>query len=50
MRARRIGGKADVDRYMMWGLVLLILLLVALVLLYTGAYTLVDRLLLQQLK
>jgi len=50
MHALRIGSKADVDRYMMWALVLLILLVIALVILYTGAYTLIENLLLKQLK
>ncbi|MCX6820877.1 MAG: hypothetical protein NT016_02925 [Candidatus Aenigmarchaeota archaeon] len=42
--------KGDVERYLLWGVVLLIMLVITLVLLYAGAFGMVQSLLLNQLK
>lgn len=45
-----MGNKGDVERYILWTVVLLLLLVIALVLLYTGAYNVIENLLINQLK
>jgi hypothetical protein len=42
--------KGDVSRYLLWTIVLLIMLVIALVLLYEGAFGMVQNMFLNQLK
>ena len=46
----KAGRKGDVTRYMLWAIVLLVLLIIALALFYTGAYSLIESIFLDQLK
>jgi hypothetical protein len=41
------GRKGDVDRYILWTIVLLILLILIVALFYSGAYTLLQKLLIK---
>jgi nitrate reductase NapE component len=50
MVALKIGRKGDVDRYMLFAIVLLVLLVIALVLLYSGAYGFIENTFMEQLK
>jgi len=42
--------KGDVERYLLWTIVLLVMVVIVLVLLYEGAFSMVQNMLLNQLK
>jgi len=48
-RKHNLGRKGDVERYMLWTIVLLIILIVIIALFYGGAWKLIENLFIKQI-